>query len=82
MKINEYKVVSTAVEEGVAYALSRGLKYVEATKSQRIFYDSIKQNLQSSLESAVMSCICEVVDFDTFEIQPPEAETPAITETN
>ena len=54
VKINAYEVISRAVEEGVGYGLMRAYKHTDKPS---------KDNIQTEIENAVMSSLCEVLKF-------------------
>lgn len=55
MKPKEYDVLKMAVEEGIAYGVSRAFKHTD-----RPFESEIKREV----EAAVMATICEWFDFE------------------
>lgn len=54
VKLRLYKVISRAVEEGVAYGVNRAFKYSDAPS---------RESLQEHIEREVMNTLDEVIDF-------------------
>lgn len=59
MKANEYRVLERAVEDGVAYAITRVFKY--ETKS-RINEEQLREKADTFVQN-IMGTICEWFDF-------------------
>ena len=60
-----YSIIDRAVEEGVAYGIRRAHKH----------HDNPSHNvLQQEIERGVMDALNEVIDFDKYQIQEPEAK--------
>ena len=60
MKAKDYAVLCRAIEDGIAYGLTRADKYAEAdplTEAQR-------ERVADKLEEAVLNEVCEWFDFD------------------
>lgn len=62
MKANEYSLVQMAVEEGIAFGLSRADKYADdpLTEAQR-------ERVSLAVDTAVMAAICEWFTFQDFD---------------
>ena len=58
VKIQTYKVISRAVDEGVAYGLRRYNKY-----SHHAITDSEIDVAAEHVEREVLNALCEVIDF-------------------
>ncbi len=58
--VHAYPVVRQAVEDGVAYGITRVFKYLEVGAA--LTEDGLRERADE-LASAVIDAICEVVDF-------------------
>jgi hypothetical protein len=58
IKINSYTVIQRAVEEGVAYGVRRAYKHTD---------DPTQEQISTEVENAVMSALCEVLQFGNGE---------------
>jgi hypothetical protein len=57
MRVNEWTVLSRAIEEGVSYGWQRAHKHTETPDPQLI---------KETIEQAIENSICEVFTFDEF----------------
>lgn len=57
MRVNEWMILSRAIEEGVAYGWQRAHKHTETPDPELI---------KETIEQAVEHCISEVFTFDEF----------------
>lgn len=55
MKVNEYKVLTEAIERGISYGWNRAYKHTDNPTA-----DAIK----TQIEDAIMQEICEYFDFN------------------
>lgn len=58
MKLKVYSILSDAVEQGLAYGYRRAHKHTDTP---------VEANLLDTIHTAVMSELCEVIDFDHAE---------------
>jgi hypothetical protein len=55
LRVNIYKVVSEAVEQGVTYGYRRAHKHVD---------NPDEEHMKQELFNGVLNALCEVIDFD------------------
>ena len=55
MRINAYSIIARAIEEGVRSGWNRAHKHTDEPDDGHI---------QDAIESAVISAVCEVIDFE------------------
>jgi len=55
VRLNNYVIVQRAIEEGIAYGYRRAFKHTETPSHEAI---------KDEIHKAVMSSLCEVLDFD------------------
>ena len=58
VRVDTYRVISEAVERGVAYGVQRAHKYTDSPSEEQI---------EDQVEQAVMVELCEVLRFDEVE---------------
>ncbi len=58
VRVNTYAVIARAVEEGVAYGLTRAHKHTNRPS---------REMLQEAIERAVLNDLCEVLQFEVLE---------------
>jgi len=63
--IKVYQLIDRAVEEGVSCGIRRAYKHHD---------DPSQDVLQQEIERAVMETLDEVIDFEKYQVQAPEAE--------
>ncbi len=63
MVIKAYPVIERAVEEGIAYGITRVFKHLD---SETLSEEGLRLRA-SELETAVINAICEVADFGDIE---------------
>ena len=61
VRVRAYPVMARAVEEGVSYGIRRLWKYHD---SDTMTEDYMRERAET-IADAVMSAMCEVIDFDT-----------------
>ena len=72
LRVNSYAVVSRAVEEGVAYGIRRMFKYDDGPDAE-----AWVMARADKIIDAVMSALCEVIDFDQrWQIRLDETAKP------
>jgi hypothetical protein len=54
LKINTYKIISQAVEDGIAYGFNRAYKHTDTPGAEHI---------KDQIEQAVLNELCDVINF-------------------
>lgn len=60
MRAKDYDVLTRAIEEGCSYGVRRAYKHNDAPSQEEI---------AAAVETAVISAICEVFEFDHSELE-------------
>lgn len=61
MKIKAYPVISEAVDDGVAYGITRIFKHFD----KNAMTEEEMRERQETLVDCIMNELCEVIDFDS-----------------